>query len=167
MVPLETVPIPEPLAATAEKPKAIGEPIDAQITMLEGPPDVVQWRTDDGTWEGPAIGGRAKGVIEVRTGLGASTTLTLADQVSVKISRLSRVKFEQRSPAKDGMPVELVVELSRGEVDIKPLPLTPGGPAPAVVRVITPDKNFTTRLATGIRFDAFSGTRLRVLGGEK
>jgi hypothetical protein len=144
-----------------------GEPIRAHITLLEGPKDVVQWRVDEGEWNNLTVNDKAEGRIEVRTGLGASTTLTLADQISVRVSRLSRVEFHTRTPEKSGMPVELVVVLSRGEVDVKPLPTTPGGPAPAVIRIVTPDKEFTTRLATGVRFDAFTGTRLKLVGGER
>jgi hypothetical protein len=164
-------PVQEPVAAAsaaAEVPAApVGEPIKAQIISLDGPTDVIQWQVNDGEWTPVAVNNRADGIIAVRTGLGASMTLTLADQVSVKVSRLTRVRFEQRTPEKPGMPVELVVELSRGEVDIKPLPLLPGGPSPAVVRIITPDRDFTTRLSTGVRFDAFTGTRLKLVAGER
>lgn len=144
-----------------------GEPIRAQVILVEGPKDVIQWRIDGGEWKNLVASDRVDGRIEVRTGLGAAATFTLADQVSVRVARLSRVEFETRPPAAAGMPVELVVRLTRGEVDVKPLPTMPGGPAPATIRIITPDREFTTRLATGVRFDAFSGTRLKVVGGEK
>jgi len=136
------------------------------VTGIDGPADVIQWRVDDGEWMNLVVNDTATGVIEVRTGLGAAVSFILADQVSVKVSRLSRVRLEQRTPEKPGLPIELVVNISRGEVDIKPLPMTPGSPAPAVVRIVTPDKNFTTRLATGVRLDAFTGTRLRTVSGE-
>lgn len=143
-----------------------GEPVHAKVTGIDGPADVIQWRVDDGEWMNLVVNDTATGVIEVRTGLGAAVSFILADQVSVKVSRLSRVRLEQRTPEKPGLPIELVVNISRGEVDIKPLPMTPGSPAPAVVRIVTPDKNFTTRLATGVRLDAFTGTRLRTVSGE-
>jgi hypothetical protein len=158
-------------ANAADAPEAIavtlGDPIMVKVTAIDGPKDVVQWRIDDNDWKGITIGAKEEGRIGLRTGLGASVTLTLADQVVVKASRLTRVKFETRPPEKEGLPVELVVELSRGEVEIKPLPVTVGGPPPAVVRIITPDKSFNTRLATGVRVDAFSGTRLRMVAGER
>lgn len=155
---------PQPGATGTAKP---GQAVSARVAAIDGPADVIEWRGLGEEWSPVATGATATGRLEIRTGLGASATFVIDDQVEVKVLRLSRVRFERREPAGPGLPAEIVVEISRGEVDIKPRPALVAGAATAVVRIVTPDKNFATRLPTGVRFDAFSGTRTRVLSAER
>jgi hypothetical protein len=155
---------PQPGAAATAKP---GQSVSARVAAIDGPADVIEWRGLGEEWSPISAGATASGRLEVRTALGASATFVIDDQVEVKVLRLSRVRFERREPSGPGLPAEIVVEVNRGEVDIKPRPALVAGAATAVIRIITPDKNFATRLPTGVRYDAFSGTRTRVLSAEK
>ncbi|MBX3407323.1 MAG: hypothetical protein KF869_11230 [Phycisphaeraceae bacterium] len=154
----------QPGAAGTAKP---GEAVSARVSAIDGPADVIEWRGLGEEWSPIAAGATASGRLEVRTGLGASATFVIDDQVEIKVLRLSRVRFERREPSGPGLPAEIVVEVNRGEVDIKPRPALVAGAATAVIRIVTPDKNFATRLPTGVRYDAFSGTRTRVLSAER
>lgn len=153
-----------PGTAAVAKP---GESVTVRVGSIDGPADVIEWRGLGEEWSPIAAGASATGRLEIRTGLGASATFVVDDQVEVKVLRLSRVRLERREPAGPGLPAEIVVEVNRGEVDIKPRTALVAGAATAVVRIVTPDKNFATRLPTGVRYDAFSGTRTRVLSAER
>lgn len=163
----EPAPATEPARVGSTALARPGESVSARIASIEGPPDVIEWRGLGEDWAAIAAGATASGRLEVRTGLGAAATFVLDDQVEVKVLRLSRVRFERREPSGPGMPAEIVVEIQRGEVDIKPKQTLIAGAATAVIRIITPDKNFATRLPTGVRYDAFSGTRTTVVSLER
>ncbi len=121
-----------------------------------------QWRAVDegggkpGAWTAIQVGETVEDRVEIRTGLGVSVELKLADAASLQVSHLARLRIERKIRS-DGT-WQLGALLSRGELRIQGLQKDEMGFAKAPVHVRTPDGTYPIRTHTSIAYDAFNGT---------
>lgn len=129
------------------------EPVRAGVQSVSGG---AEWRAGQGAWSALAPGGTIDGVLEVRTGMGASATLSIDDGARVTIDRLSGVTIKRLRVGDDALgrpaPRRLVVDVARGRVVVDPIS-GPGG-ARRLVTITTPDGLLVVSEATEVTVDA-------------
>lgn len=133
---------------------------DAKV-RVESVPEAAsgaQWRAGADAWKTLAKGETAEGRIEVRAGLDADVVLSVDDHVQVRVARLGRAMIERC--VEPGGTTSVSVVLSRGAVEIRPI----GEPSARMfARVRTPDQSFGVVGPVRVEYDAFTGTRRRVV----
>ena len=127
----------------------------------------VQWRTGGGEWKNPSVGETVEGVVEVRAGLDSELVLIVDDLAKVSVARLGRASFERCS--EKGGVTTVGLRVDRGAVEVRPFGTGAsglggsGGPGEMFARVRTPDQSFGLTGPLRVEYDAFSGTRRRVV----
>jgi hypothetical protein len=129
-----------------------------------GAPDA-QWRVGGGTWKIPAAGEAVDGSVEVRAGLEGELVLVVDDRAQVRISRLGRAAIDRST---DPMGIQTVsVNVSRGAIEVRPAGKSgeagASGGGKMYARIRTPDQSFGLTGAMRVEYDAFTGTRRRVV----
>ncbi len=131
-----------------------------RLESISGDGAGVQWRVGDGPWTTPSAGQTADGRVEVRAGLDAQAVLVVDGTAQLRVSRLGRATIERCAEPRAASSVS--VQVLRGAVEIRPL-----GEAAATgqmfARVRTPDQGFGLTGPLRVEYDAFTGTRRRVV----
>lgn len=125
-----------------------------------------QWRAPVGGWQALSVGQESQARVDVRAGLDADVVMVVDDVVELRVERLGRVSIE-RGVESDGRSCVLVT-LGRGRVEVRPVNAstpTPESASSYLARVRTPDRSIGVRQGAVLEYDAFTGTRVRVLSG--
>ncbi len=118
----------------------------------------LQWRTGGVAWKSPAVGEVMEGVVEVRAGLDSEMVLIVDDLAKLNVTRLGRATIERCS--EKGGVTTVGVRVDRGAVEVRPLTASAGE---MFARVRTPDQSFGLIGPLRVEYDAFTGTRRRVV----
>ncbi len=123
-----------------------------------------QWRVAEvgSPWATPTPGEQLSSRIEVRAGIDADAEFIIDERIVVRLTRLGRAVIERAATTRGEVPH---VTLARGGLEIRPLS-TPGAsdqPPAMIALVKTPDQSFGVTGGVRVDYDAFSGTRRRVV----
>ena len=132
-----------------------------RVESITGDGAGVQWRIGDGPWTTPTVGQTAEGKIEVRAGLDAQVVLVVDGLAQLRVTRLGRATIERCTEARGATSVG--VGVTRGAVEVRPVGAAAGSSPQMFARVRTPDQVFGLTGAMRVEYDAFSGTRRRVV----
>lgn len=144
---------------TAAEPSLGAAPADVRVERRVGG---VQWRNADApgsAWQSPSASDRISGRIEVRAGIDAEAEFIVDERVVVRVTRLGRAIIERSNERVGSSSVS--VTLARGAIEVRSLN-TPAEPA-LIARIKTPDQSFAIAGALRVEYDAFAGTRRRIV----
>lgn len=144
-------------------PSSLGTaPAKVRVESVSGDPGSVQWKGAGEAWRTPVQGDMLESVVEVRAGLDAQLVLVVDDKVQVRISRLGRAMIERSMEA--GGATSVSVTVARGAAEVRSIPSpSAADPTQMFARVRTPDQNFGLVGPLRVEYDAFTGTRRRVV----
>lgn len=157
--------LPEPASAPPvlqQAPSTTWTTVPAPVTVgsVSAVGRMAQWRSigpgdEVGVWQSPAEGMASEPGAEIRTGLGAETTLTVGGW-QITIDRLTKAAILGAENQEDGSR-RIEIHLDRGQVLAVP---GPGTVTPLVV--ITPETVIPVEAGVqAVSQDAFRGTRVR------
>jgi hypothetical protein len=166
-VPLVSTPAPAQTVTTPPEPAAVvnmvgdaGTPQSAKVRIerIDGNPTAAEWRAGDQPWGAVTVGAVAEGRVDVRGGLDAELVLSADDRTRIVVNRLARVSIQ--SSVEIGAAPSTFLVLSRGLVRVQS-GVNPG--EAWTVRVRTPDRSFALTSPAEVEYDAFGGTRIRLI----
>ncbi len=135
-----------------------------RVQSITGDDAGVQWRIGNGAWSKPSVGQTAEGKVEFHAGLDSQAVLVVDGMVEVRVMPLGRATIERCVEPRGATSVG--VGVTRRAVEIRPVgaAVATGGASPQMfARVRTPDQVFGLTGPLRVEYDAFSGTKRRVV----
>lgn len=134
-----------------------------RVESIGGDGTGVQWRVGNGAWSTPTVGQTADGKVEIRAGLDAQVTLVVDGLAELRVTRLGRATIERCTESRGATSVG--VGVTRGAVEVRPVgaALQDGAKGQMFARVRTPDQVFGLVGPLRVEYDAFAGTKRRVV----
>lgn len=166
------VPQPEPRVTAPSEALSQSPQADLPPVTVLGPSSVavlrtsgdgsVEWRQGDASWSPAATAATASGRVEIRAGLDGDAVFVINDRVELRVGRLARVAIETATEGDGSKTIHLT--LGRGAVEVRPVPGAQGsGWSQWIARIRTPDRAVALIGPSSIEYDAFAGSRIKLL----
>lgn len=134
----------------------------SRVRVLQAGSGTAEWRAQVGGWQPISTDQTAESRVEVRAGLDSDVVLAVDDMIQLRVGRLGRVTIERATEPDGSTTVSLI--LGRGAIDVMPLPGANNQSASKwLARVRSPDRSVALTSPAHLTYDAFAGTRVRVL----
>lgn len=123
-----------------------------------------EWRFGAEAWSSVPMGKTVDSRVEVRAGLDGDVTFDIDGHAQVRVSRLARVAIERAMETDGSSSVHLT--LTRGLIEVRGTAAGHDGWAAHIARIKTPDRMLLITGPSSIEYDAFSGTKVRLLSDK-
>ncbi|MBL8764697.1 MAG: FecR domain-containing protein [Phycisphaerae bacterium] len=121
-----------------------------------------EWSGAGAAWQAVRGGESVTGPTDLRTGRGSEVAVQLADNVTLRVMRLSRVKVQLGQDSEGRSGTEVVID--RGDVRVEVAQVDPDGPLAKPIWVVTPDsRTVITGRGMAVGYNVLTGTSRRRL----